>query len=105
MFYLKYKGKRLEIHDDNVYAICPGCGREEKVNLQEILSCEHADLNSAAVYCLSLIHIYSGHGLRQFQAGFFLRFGIDGLSERFSPTWVVAHDEPRFPCAVRPLPN
>lgn len=51
MFYMKHKGKRLEIRDDNVYAICPGCGREEKVNLQEILSCEHADLNSAAVYC------------------------------------------------------
>lgn len=51
MFYMKHKGKRLEINDDNVYAICPGCGKEEKVNLKDILSCEHADLNSTAVYC------------------------------------------------------
>lgn len=51
MFYMKHKGKKLEIRDDNVYTICPGCGKEHKVDLQDILSCGHADLYSTYVYC------------------------------------------------------
>ncbi len=27
MFYMKYKGKKLNIHEDNVYTICPECAK------------------------------------------------------------------------------
>lgn len=51
MFYLKYKGKRLLIESDNVYTTCPECGKEFTVDLEDILSCEHADLYSTYPYC------------------------------------------------------
>lgn len=53
MFYLKYKGKNLEIHDDNVYTCCPVCGKEHVVDLQDILSSDDGDLYGTAVYCSS----------------------------------------------------
>ena len=51
MFYMKNKGKKLEIHDDNVFTICPQCGKEHAIDLQDILTCEHADLYGTSVYC------------------------------------------------------
>lgn len=51
MFYMKHKGTKLEIRDDNVYTICPECGKEHHVDLHDILSAEHADLYSTSVYC------------------------------------------------------
>lgn len=51
MFYMKHNGKKLEIGADNVYTICPCCEREHTVDIQDILSCEHADLYSTDVYC------------------------------------------------------
>lgn len=51
MFYMKHKGKRLEIREDNVFTICPLCGREHAVDLQDILSYEHSDLYGTNVYC------------------------------------------------------
>ena len=51
MFYMKHKGTKLEIRDDNVYSMCPECGREYPVDLHDILSCEHSDLYGTAVYC------------------------------------------------------
>lgn len=51
MFYLKHKGTKLRIHDDNVYTICGLCGREHKVDLVDILSTGEADLYSTSVYC------------------------------------------------------
>lgn len=51
MFYLKHKGKRLEIHDDNVYTRCPQCGKERVVDLQEILSSGDGDLYGTAIFC------------------------------------------------------
>lgn len=51
MFYLKYKGKNLEIREDNVCTYCPQCGKEHAVDLQEILSSGETDLYGTAVYC------------------------------------------------------
>lgn len=51
MFYLKYNGEKLPIEDGNVYTICPECGREHAVDLQEILEGGDADLYGTAVYC------------------------------------------------------
>ena len=51
MFYLKDRGKKLEILDDNVFTICPRCGREHAVDLQEVLGCGFTDLYGTAVYC------------------------------------------------------
>lgn len=51
MFYMKHKGKKLEVLEDNVYTICPQCGKEHVVDLHDILSCEHADLYGTSIYC------------------------------------------------------
>ena len=51
MFYMKHQGKKLEIQEDNVYTICPGCGIEFKVDIQDILSSGSTDLYSTSVYC------------------------------------------------------
>lgn len=51
MFYLKHKGKKLEIYDDNVFTICPQCGKEHCVDIQDVLAHEGADLFGTAVYC------------------------------------------------------
>ena len=53
MFYLKNRGRKLEIHDDNVYTRCPQCEKEHVVNLQEIFSSGDGDLYGTAVYCSS----------------------------------------------------
>lgn len=51
MFYLKHNGEKLPIEGGNVYTICPECGREHAVDLQEILEGGSADLYGTAVYC------------------------------------------------------
>ena len=51
MFYLKHKGEKLPVEADNVYTVCPECGREHTVDLQEILEGGDADLYGTAVYC------------------------------------------------------
>ena len=51
MFYLKDNGKKLPISCDNVYTTCPQCGREHKVDLQEILEGGDTDLDGTQVYC------------------------------------------------------
>ncbi|MEL7610619.1 MAG: hypothetical protein AAGU74_14090 [Bacillota bacterium] len=51
MFYMKHGNRKLEILDDNVYTLCPQCGQEEHVDIQEILSSGDADLCGTAVYC------------------------------------------------------
>lgn len=51
MFYLKHNGQKLPIEGDNVFTICPECGREHPVDLQEILEGGGTDLYSTGVYC------------------------------------------------------
>ncbi len=51
MFYLKHKGKKLNIHEDNVYTICPDCGKEHVVDLHEQFAESDFDLYGTAVYC------------------------------------------------------
>lgn len=51
MFYLKHKGEKLPVEADNVYTVCPECGREHTVDLQVILEGGDADLYGTSVYC------------------------------------------------------
>lgn len=55
MFYAKKEvadGMTVSIAiEDNVFCLCPVCGREVAVDLQEILSDEDADLMGTAVLC------------------------------------------------------
>ncbi|MGO5028237.1 hypothetical protein [Candidatus Agathobaculum pullicola] len=51
MFYLKHKGKKLTICDNNVYTRCPVCGREHPVDLMDILAGGDCDLYGTVVYC------------------------------------------------------
>ena len=48
MFYMKHKGKKLVISEDNVFTVCPRCGREHPVDLQDILAGGEADLYTDA---------------------------------------------------------
>lgn len=51
MFYLKHEGKKLDIREDNVFTVCPICGKEHAVDLHDILEGGEADLYGTAVYC------------------------------------------------------
>lgn len=51
MFYLKHKGKKLYIDDTNVFTTCPKCGKEHRVNIQDVLGDGESDLFGTAVYC------------------------------------------------------
>ena len=51
MFYMKHKGEKLFIEEDNVFTACPRCGKEHAVDLCEILSCKDADLYGTDVCC------------------------------------------------------
>lgn len=51
MFYLKHNGEKVFIECDNVYNTCPRCGKEVRVNIQDVLSDGVSDLYGTAVYC------------------------------------------------------
>ena len=57
MFYVKEKINevmevRIEVGSDNVYGICPGCGDEVQVNLEDLSDADDGlDLYGMAVYC------------------------------------------------------
>ena len=56
MFYVREKISEtvevtVEIHDDNVFCTCPGCGCEVEINLAELFSDGEGDLYGTAVYC------------------------------------------------------
>ena len=56
MFYVKEKiGKntefKIEINYENVFCICPKCGSEVKVFLDDILQDKNSDLYNTSVYC------------------------------------------------------
>lgn len=56
MFYVREKISDaveviVEIHDDNVFCTCPGCGCEVEINLAELFSDDEGDLYGTTVYC------------------------------------------------------
>jgi len=56
MFYVKEKisptvDLTVELHDDNVFCICPGCGCEVEIDLAELFSDGESDLYGTAVFC------------------------------------------------------
>ncbi len=56
MFYVKEKISdtvdiAVEIHDDNVFCTCPGCGGEVCIDIAELFSDGESDLYGTAVYC------------------------------------------------------
>lgn len=55
MFYIKHESDgvtvKAEITGENVFTICPECGREHAVDLSELFKGGGADLYSTAVYC------------------------------------------------------
>ncbi len=56
MFYVREKignpvDVTVEIHDDNVFCTCPGCGCEVEINLAELFSGGEGDLYGTRVYC------------------------------------------------------
>jgi hypothetical protein len=57
MFYVKEKLSdaaeiMVEIHDENVYCHCPGCGCEVQIDLAVLFSDGEGDLYGTSVYCL-----------------------------------------------------
>ena len=56
MFYVREKLSdsteiTVEIHDDNVFCTCPGCGGEVEIDLAELFSDGEGDLYSTSGYC------------------------------------------------------
>lgn len=56
MFYVKEKVNdsvevTVEIHDDNVFCTCPGCGCEVFIDLADLFNDGEGDLYGTAVYC------------------------------------------------------
>ena len=51
MFYLKHNGEKLEISYDNMFTVCPICGKEHRVDLIEVAQISHFDLDGTALYC------------------------------------------------------
>lgn len=56
MFYVKEKINdsvevSVEINDENVFCICPGCGDEVSVDLSKLFIGGESDLYGTAVYC------------------------------------------------------
>ena len=56
MFYVKtqlIQGTELttEIHEDNVFTRCPGCGDEVSVDLAEVFSDGECDLYGTGIFC------------------------------------------------------
>ncbi len=59
MFYVKAKINGIndtvkiavELHDDNVFCVCPGCGREVGIDLAELFRDRDFDLYGTTVYC------------------------------------------------------
>lgn len=51
MFYVKGRGRKVNLREDNVFTKCPACGREHAVDLVAIFEGGEADFYSTAVYC------------------------------------------------------
>lgn len=55
MFYIKHESDgvtvKAEITDENVFTICPECGKEHGVDLSEVFKGGDADFYSTSVYC------------------------------------------------------
>jgi hypothetical protein len=56
MFYVREKISdsaeiTVEIHDDNVFCTCPGCGCEVSIDLAELFSDGDGDLYGTSVCC------------------------------------------------------
>lgn len=91
MFYLKDNGKKLPISCDNVYTICPQCGREHKIDLEEILESGEHDLDTTQVYCEECSTLRENH-----QAALEGRPGLDeslqAIAQRFHVNEKVVQD-------------
>jgi len=69
MFYVKERISdtaqlTVELHDDNVFCRCPGCGCEVCIDLAELFSDGDGDLYGTAIYCAgySKARLEVGHG-------------------------------------------
>lgn len=51
MFYVKCKGRKVNLREDNVFTRCPECGKEHTVDLSLIFDDGKADFYSTTVYC------------------------------------------------------
>ncbi len=55
MFYVKEKSRavdvKVELHEDNVFCICPECGCEVEIDIVELFSDGISDLYGTAVFC------------------------------------------------------
>jgi predicted RNA-binding Zn-ribbon protein involved in translation (DUF1610 family) len=56
MFYVKTQLAenteiRIDIGEDNVFTMCPGCGEEHAIDIQTMFSTGETDLYGTSVYC------------------------------------------------------
>lgn len=51
MFYMKLKGRKITLREDNVFTQCPVCGKEHAVDVVDIFRDGLADLYGTSIYC------------------------------------------------------
>lgn len=51
MFYVKGRGRKINIRKDNVFTRCLVCGKEHAVDIVELFSGGDIDLYGTAIYC------------------------------------------------------
>ena len=51
MFFVKSGKKFYELNNSNTYALYPGCGEVHQVDIVDLLSSGHHDLEDTRVYC------------------------------------------------------
>ena len=51
MFYVKARGRKINLSEDNIFTRCPECGREHAVDLVSIFEGGKSDFYSTYVHC------------------------------------------------------
>lgn len=50
-FFIRFKGRKVYLFEDNVRTICPNCGQEHAVDIAEAAGTDGFDLYGTTVYC------------------------------------------------------
>lgn len=50
-YFIRFKGRKVYLFEDNVRTNCPNCGREHIVDIVDVASTDGFDLYDSAAYC------------------------------------------------------
>ena len=58
MFYIKSRGRKINLRNDNVFTRCPVCGREHAVDIVETFRGGFADLYGTSAVSYTHLDVY-----------------------------------------------